>query len=69
MTLVRFGAACDGEGCSVVFNDYSVGDIVRCEYCLKDLCLSCREKTGHVMVREVCCEDCPGPAASCEENC
>lgn len=67
MSTIRFGKACDGDGCSVRFNDYSTGDIVDCEFCSLDLCTACREKTGHRMLRtEVCCEECPGPVATCE---
>ena len=66
MTLIRFGKSCDGDGCSTYYNDYSVGDIVPCDDCGRDLCLPCREKTAHHMVRVECCDECPGPLASCE---
>lgn len=65
MATIRFGAACDGEGCTVAFNDYTTGTIRACEDCGKDLCPECAEKTGHVVGRETCCNECP--AESWEE--
>lgn len=66
MTTIRFGAKCDGNGCSTAYNDYSTGDIVLCRDCGKDLCGPCRKATGHSVPPDVCCQDCPAPTTSCE---
>lgn len=62
MSAVRFGAACDRPGCTVVFNDYTTGDIRTCEDCGLDLCALCAAATRHVEGRDVCCCDCAGPS-------
>ena len=64
MATIRFGKACDR--CPTSYNNYSCGDIVTCDDCGLDLCKPCRDATGHVMVREVCCQECPDEAAGCD---
>lgn len=66
MTIVMWGKKCDRAGCTVVHNNYDVGDIVYCADCGLDLCGACQEATGHRLVRETCCGECPGPELSCE---
>lgn len=57
MSTIRFGAACDallsdGTPCPVYFNDYSVGSIVYCPVCERDLCPLCAKATGHEQVKD-----------------
>lgn len=66
MTTIRFGKACDGTGCKVYYNNYDCGDILSCSDCGRDLCAVCRWITQHEVIREVCCDECPGPEAACD---
>ena len=64
--IIRFGKACDGDGCTTRHNNYDVGDIVWCPDCDRDLCGACQVKTSHPPAPDVCCEECPAPVLHCE---